>query len=103
MLHSLFTLSLTESARERVSSGTSSGLYCTPDSRSLTISRIHSFTTADLNLQDLQENNKTPNEPSNEHNEPLIHKYLNNGNMHANKRHVNNRFYIQYTISNPAS
>lgn len=100
MLHSLFTLSFTESASERVSSGTSSGLYCTPDSRSLTISRIHSFTTAGLNLQDLQENNKTANEPSNEHNEPLIHKYLNNkylnnGNMHANTRHVNNTFYIQ--------
>lgn len=50
--YSRFTLSLMVSASERDSSGTSSGSYCIPDSRSLTISRIHSFTMAGLNLED---------------------------------------------------
>lgn len=56
--HSLFTLSLMQSASDRESSGTSSGSYRIPDSRSLTISRIHSFTTAGLNLEDFTVSNK---------------------------------------------
>lgn len=56
--HSLFTLSLMQSARERDNSETCSGSYCTPDNRSLTISRMHSFTTAGLNLQDSAGSNK---------------------------------------------